>query len=125
MIVGAGPAGLFAADELIDNAYAVTVIEEMSRVGGQGLNIDGKFNFHPKIGGDLTDFLSEAESWKLITDIEATFEKYGDADKYYDVEKLNALQEKSIKAGIEFIKIQQKHIGSDLLPEIMDKFKRD
>lgn len=125
MIVGAGPAGLFAADELIDNAYAVTVIEEMSRVGGQGLNIDGKFNFHPKIGGDLTDFLSEAESWKLITDIETTFEKYGDADKYYDAEKLNALQEKSIKAGIEFIKIQQKHIGSDLLPEIMDKFKRD
>ena len=125
VIVGAGPAGLFAANELIEDAYNVTVVDKMDRVGGQGLNIDGKFNFHPKIGGDLTEFLSESDAWTVIDKIEKTFDKYGDVDDYYDEEKLDKLKEKSIQAGIEFIKIRQKHIGSDLLPGIMDKYKSD
>jgi len=125
VIVGAGPAGLFAADELINHAYDVTVIDRMSKVGGQGLNIDGKFNFHPKIGGDLTQFLPVRDAWKVISKIEKRFEKYGEADTYYDEVKLDELKQRSIQAGIDFVRIKQKHIGSDLLPFIMDGFRRD
>lgn len=96
VIVGAGPAGLFAANELINHAYDVTVIDKSRVVGGQGLNIDGKFNFHPKIGGDLTQFLPEDESWRVIDKIEKTFEKYWTADENYDEEKLEELQQKAI-----------------------------
>ena len=125
VVVGAGPAGLFAAQELVNHAYDVTVVDKAGVVGGQGLNIDGKFNFHIKVGWDSAEFLPEPEAWGVVDKIEKTFEKYGDADNYYDEKKLDDLVQKSNQAGIEFIKIKQKHIGSDLLPGIMNKFKDD
>jgi uncharacterized FAD-dependent dehydrogenase len=128
VIVGAGPAGLFAANELINHAYDVKVVDAMSKVGGQGLNIDGKFNYHPKIGGDLTEFLpDEDKAWEVIRKIEGIFDKYcdGKAEVYYNEEKLEELKQRAIRAKIDFIKIKQKHIGSDLLPFIMTEFKRD
>jgi len=60
-IVGAGPSGLFAAHELAEN-YDVTIIERRNYVGGSGLHSDGKLNFHPRIGGDLTQFLPETRA---------------------------------------------------------------
>ena len=53
VIVGAGPAGLFAAYDLTDD-FEVTIIERRGFVGGSGLHSDGKLNFHPHIGGGLT-----------------------------------------------------------------------
>jgi ribulose 1,5-bisphosphate synthetase/thiazole synthase len=64
VIVGAGPAGLFAARELAAN-HDVTIIERTNYVGGSGLHSDGKLNFHPSIGGDLTEFLTEEQAWLL------------------------------------------------------------
>ena len=88
-IIGAGPAGLFAAYEL-SNYFEVEIIEQgrdvdrrkcpvldrkncincnpcniLSGLGGAGLFSDGKLNLNPKIGGDLTEFLPEN---KLIND---------------------------------------------------------
>ncbi|HKZ45519.1 MAG TPA: NAD(P)/FAD-dependent oxidoreductase, partial [archaeon] len=125
VIVGAGPAGMFAAKELVDDAFDITVIDKSNRVGGAGLHIDGKFNFHPTIGGDLTEFVTKDEAWGIIDGIDKTFQKYGEPDNYYDEEKLEELGRIATRAGIDFIKIKQKHIGSDRLPEVMEKFKLD
>ena len=124
VIVGAGPAGLFAANELIDKVDVI-VIDKRKLVGGAGLVIDGKFNFHPQIGGNLTEFVPQKEAWGIMNQIDETFEKYGVSDDYYDEERLNKLAIKTAKAGIRLIKIKQKHIGSDRLPEIMKEFKHD
>jgi len=125
LIVGAGPAGLFAANELADS-FDVTVIEEKPRVGGAGLGSDGKLNFHPRIGGDLTEFLSENDALDLLDYINQVFKKNGvdENDNFY-MEKQKELEAKTTKAGIKFIPIKQKHIGSDRLPNIMEKFRRN
>ena len=124
-LVGGGPAGLFAARKLIDFGFDVTVIEKSPVVGGSGLIIDGKFNYHPKIGGDLTEFLSEEDAWKTVDDVQTIFKEYGAEGGSYDLEKLRKLEEKAIKVGIDFIPIKQSHVGSDLLPSIIHCFKED
>lgn len=127
VIVGAGPAGLFAASELAES-FDVTIIDEKSVVGGSGLVSDGKLNFHPQIGGDLTEFFPQEkveEAWRLVDYIDQIFQRHGVPDEAYQKNKLKALEKKATKAGIKFIPIRQKHIGSDLLPKIMKRFKLD
>jgi len=82
IIVGAGPAGLFAALELSLSSIPVLVIDQggdikericpmkmrghclhcqpchiMCGVGGAGTYSDGLLNLHPSIGGDLESWL--------------------------------------------------------------------
>ena len=124
LIVGAGPAGVFAAHELADSCN-VTIIEQKSYIGGSGLYSDGKMNFHPKIGGDLLEFLPEDAASKILEKIKQIFMSYGMEDVGNDWEKLIELEIRAATAGIRFIPIRQNHVGSDYLPKIMEKFRTD
>lgn len=104
-IVGAGPAGLFAAYELITNNKKLKVIlidkgrkvemrhcpmnerhiacqncnpcHILSGMGGAGTFSDGKLNFIPKLGkSDLFKYMGTAEAFKLIDDTEEIFNKF-------------------------------------------------
>ncbi|MGD2142525.1 MAG: NAD(P)-binding protein [Candidatus Bathyarchaeota archaeon] len=123
IIVGAGPSGLFAAKELADD-FDVTVLERRDYVGGSGLHSDGKLNFHPLIGGDLTKFLSEKEAWDLVSYIREVFLSLGVEEREQDEAGMEDLKARAAKAGIRFIKIKQNHIGSDYLPEVMARMRR-
>jgi len=124
LIVGAGPAGLFAANELVDSCE-VTIIEQKNYIGGSGLFSDGKMNFHPLIGGNMFEFLSEEESFKVLENIKETFKKCGTSEGNNDWGKLVELEARATRAGIKFIPIRQNHVGSDYLPKVMEKFKTD
>ncbi|MCD6482710.1 MAG: NAD(P)-binding protein [Candidatus Aenigmarchaeota archaeon] len=124
IIVGAGPAGLFAAKEL-SKEYKVTIIEKNPYIGGSGLHSDGKLNYHPQIGGNLTEFVSEKEAWKIIDYIENVFKEYGAPKAEYESDKIEELERKAAKTGIKFIPIKQSHIGSDYLPSVMKEFEKD
>ena len=112
VIVGAGPAGLFNAYELIINnpKLKIAILEKgffvkkrvcpmikqgvpckncnpcaiLSGYGGAGTFSDGKLNFIPKLGkSDLTKYMSESEAYKLIDETEAIFNKFNmDAEVY-------------------------------------------
>jgi len=122
LIVGAGPAGLFAAHELAGR-FDVTVLEKRGFVGGSGLHSDGKLNFHPQIGGDLTEFLQEGEAWDLVHKIKEVFGELGVEGAEYDEAGMRRLEAQAAKAGIKFVKIDQNHIGSDRLPEVMARMR--
>ena len=106
IIVGAGPAGLFAAYELIENnsSLKVLVLDKgksvehrfcpmnkngtpcvncnpcniLSGYGGAGTFSDGKLNFIPKLGkSDLFKYMSISEANNLIDDTEAIYTKFG------------------------------------------------
>ncbi|MGN1355371.1 MAG: NAD(P)/FAD-dependent oxidoreductase [Bacilli bacterium] len=105
VIVGAGPAGLFNAYELITNnpKLKIAILEKgffvkkrvcpmikqgvpckncnpcaiLSGYGGAGTFSDGKLNFIPKLGkSDLTKYMSESEAYKLIDETETIFNKF-------------------------------------------------
>ena len=111
-IVGAGPAGLFCAYELIEknSKLKIALIEKgkradtrmcpmkvnggkclncnpcqiMSGYGGAGTFSDGKLNFIPKLGkSDLFKYMSQSEANKLIDDTEKIFTKFNMDSEVY------------------------------------------
>lgn len=152
IIVGAGPAGLFAAYELIENnpdlkillldkgKFAKNRICPMKKTnkcvncnpcgilsgyGGAGTFSDGKLNFIPKLGkSDLFKYMSISEANKLIDDTEVIFNKFGmDSDVYpTNMDEAKRIQEKIAKEGANLLIIKQKHLGSDKLPEYINNF---
>ncbi len=112
IIVGAGPAGLFAAYELITNnkKLKIAILEKGYRVqkrvcpmnklgvacqncnpcailagyGGAGTFSDGKLNFIPTLGkSNLLKYMTESEAYRLIDETEEIFNKFHmDAEVY-------------------------------------------
>ncbi len=112
VIIGAGPAGLFSAYELIEKnkKLKIALIDKghradtrmcpmkvnggkcmncpvcqiMSGFGGAGTFSDGKLNFIPKLGkSDLFKYMSESEAYQIIDDTEEIFTKFKmDSDVY-------------------------------------------
>ncbi len=146
-IIGAGPAGLFAAYELASKSrLSVVIIDEgrevskricpmektgvcvkckpcnvMSGVGGAGGLSDGTLNLRPDIGGNLYEYLDEKEAWELIHYVDDIWVKHGAPEKLYKAtsEEEEELSRKAASAGIEFVQIPQRHIGSDHTPEVI------
>ncbi len=150
-IIGAGPAGLFAAYELskktnlevcvIDMGKEVdkrtcpmeetgdcincTPCNVMAGVGGAGGLSDGTLNIRPDIGGNLYEFMSYEDAWKLINYVDRIYLENGVPDKLTkatDIED-EELSRKAASAGMEFIQIPQRHIGSDHTPEVIKSIK--
>ena len=114
IIVGAGPAGLFAANELKlagreGQKKRVLVIEKgkdveerrcfveevgycnhckecniMCGVGGAGTFSDGTLNLRPDVGGDLTEFCDHETAWQLVKEVDSVFLEHGMPDKLYN-----------------------------------------
>ena len=152
IIVGAGPAGLFTAYELLehDKTLKVCLIDQgkraenrvcpmkktgtcfncqpcniLSGFGGAGTFSDGKLNFIPKLGkSDLFKYMSESEAYKLIDDTEEIFNKFGmDAEVYpKSDEKSEAIRREVTVKGARLLLIKQKHLGSDMLPTYIKHF---
>jgi uncharacterized FAD-dependent dehydrogenase len=121
--VGAGPAGLWAANQL-SKKHQVTILEKRNFVGGSGLHSDGKLNFHPQIGGDLTEFMTIEEAWNLNYEIRDSFTELGIKMAHIDEEGLKKLETEASKVGIKFVKIEQNHIGSDYLPDVIARMQK-
>ena len=151
-IVGAGPAGLFAAYELIEKnpKLNVALLDKgksaknrrcpmqtsgkcsncnpchiLSGYGGAGTFSDGKLNFIPKLGkSDLFKYMSESDAYKLIDDTEEIFNKFGmDAEVYpKNTEESENIKELVTLKGARLLLIKQKHLGSDHLPTYIQNF---
>lgn len=155
IIVGAGPAGLFAANELAEKCDVVVIdkgrgITErkclmnsnkscnhcnpcniLCGVGGSGTFSDGLLNLRSDIvGGDLTDFTDREDAEKIVKTIDNIFVKYGapdtpDALQDHTDETTEALRIKARSCGVRFINIKQRHIGSDNSPQVIKNFEND
>jgi len=145
IIVGAGPAGMFAAWRLAGQGE-VLIIEKgkdirerrcpspelcikcpscsiIEGVGGAGGMSDGKLNLHPKIGGDLTEFVTLERAERLINLVDQIFVSYGAPPP--SSSDPTPLLRRSASCGVEFIPTLQRHIGSDRLPQLIHRFKED
>ena len=152
IIVGAGPAGLFSAYELVskNSNLKICLIDQgklaqnrvcpmkktgkcvncqpcniLSGFGGAGTFSDGKLNFIPKLGkSDLFKYMSESEAYKLIDDTEKIFNKFGMDSEVYpkNTEKSEEIRRDVTVKGARLLLIKQKHLGSDMLPKYIEDF---
>ena len=146
IIVGGGPAGLFAAYYLSEHSdKRVLLIDKgktsqkrncpintyhecikcrpcniLSGIGGAGLFSDGKLNYIYKLGKtDLSQFMTIPQAEGLIDETEQIFNKFGMDGPVYptDMEEAREIRKKAKRYGIDLLIIKQKHLGSDRLPE--------
>ncbi len=152
VIIGAGPAGLFTAYELIekDKKLKILLLDQgrfaakricpmkkgkkctnchpcqiLSGYGGAGTFSDGKLNFIPKLGkSDLFKYMDEDAADKLIDKCEEIFTKFGmDSDIYpSNIEEASKIKSEVAKLGARLLLIKQKHLGSDHLPKYIEDF---
>ncbi|WP_456467909.1 NAD(P)/FAD-dependent oxidoreductase [Archaeoglobus sp.] len=98
-----------------------------SGVGGAGGLSDGKLNYvnpeYPSsftVGGDF-EFLDPNYLIEKMNEVDQIFLKHGAPDEIYgeDSEKVNEFLKKANAAGIEFVPLRQRHVGSDELPKVV------
>ncbi len=137
IILGAGPAGMFAAERFIEEDINVCVVErgdEPSQrkdmnfgIGGAGTFSDGKLNLTSKIGGDPASFgRTDDEVETMIQKVDDVFTEVGAKGGYSGLRDNGSmeLKRKAHSVGVEFIYAKQRHIGTDKLHIIIDKFYR-
>lgn len=144
IIVGGGPAGLFAAYYLGEHSNLKVLLLEKGKaplkrvcpisdrgcikcspcnilcgIGGAGLFSDGKLNFIHKLGkSNLLQFMELSDAKALIDETEAIYNRFNMDGPVYptDMEKALDIRKEARKNGIELLLIKQKHLGSDNLP---------
>ncbi len=149
VIVGAGPAGLFAAKELAENSQlSIKIIEKgksvqerkksmekwqlqsgsrgvMQGVGGMCLLSNGTLNLDPKVGGRLTDYVEEDRAKNLIEKVDSVFQDFGASSEIYgeQSEETDDLSRRASAADVKFLLIKQRRIGLENIPKIISSFK--
>jgi hypothetical protein len=87
----------------------------------------GTLNLRQDIGGDLSKLAkSTPKAEKLVEEVDAIFLEHGAPKEIYGVEseEVEGLVRRAAAAGVKFIPIPQRHIGSEYLPDVINSFKR-
>jgi uncharacterized FAD-dependent dehydrogenase len=152
IIVGGGPAGIFAALELCQTAGVNILILEkgkdiddrrcplqekgqkclsctpchmVSGLGGAGAFSDGKLTLSPAVGGRLGELLGNNQVQELIDYVDSLYLKFGATDKIYGVgEEVDELRRRAILAELKLIPVKLRHIGTERSRQVL-KAMRD
>ncbi len=104
-----------------------------SGVGGAGGLSDGKLNYvnpnYPSsftVGGDF-EFLDPNYLIEKMNEVDEIFLKHGAPNEIYgnDEEKIAEFLKKANAAGIEFVPLKQRHVGSDELPKVVKSMENE
>lgn len=154
IIVGAGPAGTFAAMELLkrSSSLKILIIEKgkdidkrqcpmdikevpclscpecdlMSGWGGAGAFSDGKLNLSPEIGGFLSRYIDMAALQSLINYVDNIYVQYGAPDRLYggDEKEIARIKDIAAKNDLTLVPSKIRHIGTDRCRDVL-KMMRD
>jgi uncharacterized FAD-dependent dehydrogenase len=142
IIIGAGPAGIFAAMTLADlGVDSVLLLEqgkdlnERDRLdpenrlcgwGGAGAFSDGKLIISTEVGGFLREFLEERALYQLLGATDALYATHGAPDRLFGevTPKLEDLTDRARLADLELIPSRIRHIGTENCRAILDRFRQ-
>lgn len=148
IIVGAGPAGIFAALELTRQPGLKVAILDKGRPierrhcplregagecrhcqpcsilngwGGAGAFSDGKLTLSPAVGGHLTEVVGEAQAIALLEEMDQMYLEYGAPAAVHGhySDEIEALEKRAVLAGLEFVSVPIRHMGTEHSAEIM------
>ena len=124
IIVGGGPAGIFAALELSQSGLDILLIEKgkdidqrsnlVSGLGGAGAFSDGKLTLSSRVGGRLGDYLGQRDTETLIKYVDATYLKFGAPDKLYGIgDEVDKIGRRASRAQLRLTPVPLRHLGTE------------
>jgi uncharacterized FAD-dependent dehydrogenase len=150
IIVGAGPAGIFAALELVKGGISdVLMVEKghpiakrrcparrtacvgcrtcdiMTGWGGAGAFSDGKLTLTTEVGGWLGDFVPKADLEQLVEYADQLWVEYGATTEVYGPapDVAAALEREAALAGMKLVPMRIRHLGTDRSPHVLDAMR--
>jgi uncharacterized FAD-dependent dehydrogenase len=142
VIIGAGPAGLFAALSLERfGSGKVLLVEQgpdlrerhrdkpsglLCGWGGSGAYSDGKLILSPEVGGFLADLLPLDELTALIQEVDSIYQSLGAPSEIHggDPDSLELLKTRARHAGMIFIPTRLRHIGTENCQKILSRLRK-
>ncbi|MFQ6122382.1 MAG: NAD(P)/FAD-dependent oxidoreductase [Dehalococcoidales bacterium] len=141
IIVGGGPAGIFAALELSQaSGLDILLIEKgkdiderqclvrdtgspcitcspchlVCGLGGAGAFSDGKLVLSSQVGGRFRDYLRESEAEALIKHVDDIYLKFGASSKLYGVgEEIEEIRHRASLAELRLTPVPLRHLGTE------------
>jgi uncharacterized FAD-dependent dehydrogenase len=140
IIVGAGPAGIFAALELSDAGLDVLLLDKgketsaricpvqegadhctycspchlVSGFGGAGAFSDGKLTLSTEVGGHLKELIGMEQAKKMVDYVDSIYLKFDTAHEVYGVgEKVTELERRATLAGLRLTPVKLRHLGTE------------
>ncbi len=141
VIVGAGPAGIFASLELCDAGLGVLLVDKgreidarvcpvqnrsgccalcapchlVSGFGGAGAFSDGKLTLSTQVGGRLKELVGSEQARSLIDYVDSIYLKFGAPSKIYGIGRGTAkLEREAASAGLTLTPVKLRHLGTEL-----------
>jgi uncharacterized FAD-dependent dehydrogenase len=127
LIIGSGPAGLFAAMELEKMGFGkIAVIDRHAYTAGGLLN-DGKLNFDHRIGIDLNELKIDVDTaQRYINEVREIFTRFPRCRQVTFIdknEKIDILKNIAYEHGVEFVAPEQWHWGTDNGKALVDHLR--
>src|SRR5690554_5929768 len=147
IIVGGGPAGIFAALELTTATREILILEKGKKLakrhcpskeqgtaclgcqpcsvvsgwGGAGAFSDGKLTLSGEVGGFLDEYLTKEELSKLIRYVDDVYLRFGAPAQVYgeDEETITRIEKKAVLSDLRFIPSRIRHLGSGRTLEVL------
>ena len=147
VIVGAGPAGLFAALELVNNGKKVLLLDKGKEIkkrvcplklgaaecvhcqpcnvvcgwGGAGSFSDGKLTLTPEFGGNLEQYSGRPKLISLIEEVDKIYLEHGASHTVFSPhgEVADRIIDKARQAGLEVLPAVIRHMGTDRSKDIL------
>jgi len=124
LIIGSGPAGLFAAIQLERLGFgSIAVIDRLAYTAGGLLN-DGKLNFDHRIGIDLDELkIDVVTARRYIDEIKEIFVRFPRCRQVTSIKKnpkIDVLMSIAHEHGVQFIAPEQWHWGTDNGKAVVD-----
>lgn len=154
-IVGAGPAGIFTALEIVKlrPEWKVVLIEKGQRIekrkcpiregspkcvnckrcgllcgwGGAGAFSDGKLTLTPDVGGHLVDYMNRDKAKELIKYADDLYLKYGATDEVFgtDMKTFEEIEHQATLAELKLVHSPVRHLGTERSLDVLKNMQDD
>jgi uncharacterized FAD-dependent dehydrogenase len=146
VIVGAGPAGIFASLELCNADLNVLLLDKggeidtrvcpvqngsgrcvlcspchlVSGFGGAGAFSDGKLTLSTQVGGQLKELIGVDQAQALIDYVDSIYLKFGAPSKVYGIGgNLTELEQEAALAELTLTPVKLRHLGTEICHETL------